>query len=179
MKRRHFRRLGKQRGEQLLRLFCVAELLSERRFPVTAYELRREVAERTGATWHVRSIYRDLLLLECMGYAEQKRRRTVGGPRSWRWTGATTLIVTRDHDPLRPTADDVRRFMATLDYPVDESRRDDLHRVASDYYERIMRPIVEATKLAGFSTNIIYPPELLPPPTRDDSQIVFAGTAAD
>lgn len=76
------------RGEALYRLLTTAELLRQFEFAVGPAVVNREVGQRTGVAWCLRTTRRDLVLLERCGLARRERGR-------FRWIGQRSLIETK------------------------------------------------------------------------------------
>lgn len=73
------------RLRSLERVFLVAELLRSDRKPLSTECVHREVCRHMKQELCSRTTRRDLLLLERLGWVEQRRRR-------WCWVGPNSLI---------------------------------------------------------------------------------------
>jgi predicted DNA-binding transcriptional regulator YafY len=70
----------------LERLLMTAELLRQFRFGVEVAYIHHEINLRHGRVWHVRTVKRDLDLLERLGVA------TAIGSGRWRWIGTKSIL---------------------------------------------------------------------------------------
>jgi hypothetical protein len=70
------------------RVLRVAQALRGLLFGLTVDQLNHEISGQTGHSWHVRTLHRDLALLEYLGVVERRGER-------WRWCAAGSLFDQR------------------------------------------------------------------------------------
>lgn len=92
-----------QRGRNLLRLLIVADIARSHRAAFSARSVLETVRVRSGEPWHLRTLTRDLLLLDTFGLIERLPRGR-GQPQRYRWAIkgdlVETLIPSREERPL-------------------------------------------------------------------------------